>query len=70
MSLGGIPQTQGDICIRRQASLGDKQSFVVLSNISLEFVMNTNSPIYFFFNAQRNQSTKCSRPEFVIKKRN
>lgn len=67
--LEGFPQTQGNICVQKQAFLGDKQSFIVLWNISLETVMNTNEPVYFFY-TQRNWSTKCSKPEFVIKKRN
>ena len=39
------------LCQKTKVCLGGKQSFVGLSNVSLEFVINTNlSGFLFFFN--------------------
>lgn len=57
------------LCQKTKAFLGDKRFFVVLWNISLEFVINTDRSVDFFLDPTKLKH-KMLQAEFVIKKRN
>lgn len=57
------------LCQKTKVFLGGKQSFVGLSNVSLEFVINTNLSGFLFFFFQHLRETEV-QAVFVNKKRN